>query len=126
MLLNKFFDLFKLDDGINLERRKVVKTAGALAALSFVSIPTVELLLEKTKNIQAQLDNCLLENQILYLKEPLIIGFSNTIIRNCTFIAMNDMPYMVKVSKNVNSCRITDCNFKSKNYAASIALKFDS
>jgi len=109
----KSFLLF--EDGIDLTRRKFIKDAGSLAALTVVALNAPSLL--KVKELQAQILEGRVYGQTFYLTEPIIIDLPNVIINDCTFIAVEPIPYMVRILGNANNCMIKNSRFESKGLA---------
>jgi len=114
-MFKKLKSLFKFEDGIDLTRRKFIKDAGSLAALTVVALNAPSLL--KVKEIQAQILEGRVYGQTFYLTEPIIIDLPNVIIDDCTFIAAEPMPYMVRILGNANNCMIKNSRFESKGLA---------
>ena len=97
------------DTGFDPSRRRVIKGASALAALTVLpgSIATIN----TYQDIKNQFASGLVENQTFYIDEPIEIDFSNVEIRNCRFIATKELPYMIKVNNGVSGIVIRDCIF---------------
>ena len=114
-IFKKLSSLFTFEDGLDLSRRKFIKDAGSLAALTVAALNAPSLL--KVKELQAQILEGRVYGQTFYLTEPIIIDLPNVVIDNCTFIAVNPMPYMLKMTENANHCAIQNCMFQSDNLA---------
>ena len=110
-MINWFKSLFTLDESPDLSRRKFIRDAASLAALTVVASQVPSLL--KYNELKAQLASGLIENQTFYLTEPVIIDLPNTVIRNCYFVAQNPMPYMIKLASNAHHCLLENCHLSS-------------
>lgn len=108
-MLNKLKKIFSFDD-IDLSRRKFIKDAGSLAALTVVGLTAPSLL--KVNELQAQINSGRISGQTFYLTEPIIIDLPNVIIDNCTFIEVKPIPYMLELTDNANNCVIQYCTFE--------------
>lgn len=108
-IVNKFKKLFTLEDGPDLSRRKFIRDAGALAALTVVATSLPSLL--KQQEIQRQVLSGLVENQTFYIDETIFIEIDNLVIRNCTFIASKPLDPMIHVRAEVKGLIITHCIF---------------
>ena len=95
--------------GFNPSRRRVIKGAAALAALTVLpgSIATIN----AYQDLKNQLASGLVVNQTFYIDEPIEIAFNNVEIRNCTFISIKELPYIFKVADDVEGTVITGCIF---------------
>jgi len=114
-VFKKLKSFLSFEDSIDLTRRKFITDAASLAALTVVALNAPSLL--KVKEIQSQLEGGRVFGQTFYLTEPIIIDLPNTIIDNCTFIAVEAMPYMVHITKNAKQCVIKNSRFEAKNLA---------
>lgn len=107
-------------ENIDVSRRRLIKGVGSLAALTVVAsaIPSVVKALE----LKEQLKLGVIENQTFYVYEPIVIDLPNTIIRNCYFIVMDYVDYVVKIGPNATGCHISDSYFEAGNKAACLIL----
>jgi hypothetical protein len=123
MILDKLKKFFKLDGDVDLSRRRVIKTVGALAALTAVggAVP----LLSKVNELKKQIVDGQVYGQTFYLTEPIIIDIPNVIISNCEFIAVEPMPYMLQFKEGANNCLIKDCHFNANNMITSAIIKIE-
>jgi len=112
-IFDKLKNAFTISDDIDLSRRRVIKTVGALAALTAVggAVP----LLSKVNELKQQIIDGQVYGQTFYITEPVVIDIPNVVISNCKFIAVNDMQYMLELGENARHCLIKDCDFHQKN-----------
>jgi hypothetical protein len=110
-ILEKFNNYFISDNDVDLSKRKVIKTAGALAALTIIGAVTPRLLKAATLTIQDQINSGLIENQTFYLTKTIYIDIPNVMIRNCKFIAKAKMENMIELGSNANSTLIQHSHF---------------
>ena len=106
----KLIRLFKRKvkiDKPDLSRRKFIRNAGALAALTVVATQAPSLL--KYKDIKAQIRRGLIENQTFYLTETIVIDLPNVVFRNCKFTAVKEMEFMFDLK--YTSCVLDNCSF---------------
>ena len=107
---NKFNSVF--NDGPDLSRRKFIKDAASLAALTVVAshIPSIA----KYNEIRDQIAAGIVENQTFYLTETVVIDIPNVVIRNCNFIAVEPMNYMFELGQNAHDCLVSSCSFDTR------------
>lgn len=111
---NKLKSLFSLSDGVDTSRRKFIKDAGALAALTVVAANTPSWL--KVRELKAQIASGRVIGQTLYLYEPVVIDLPNVVFENCRFVAMADMPYMMETTERARDFRVQNCFFDGNDY----------
>ena len=114
-MINKLKKIFLFDDEFDASRRRFIKTAGALAALTVV-VGTVPSLL-KIKSIEKQIASGIIEGEIFYIDRTVIIDIPNVIIRNCEFIATAPMDYMLDFGPNTTKTIMTNCHLNGKDFA---------
>jgi hypothetical protein len=103
MMLEKLKKLFNPDDKQpDMSRRKFIKTASALAALTVAAVNVPSLL--KIREIEEQIASGRVVGQTFYLTEPVVIDIPNVVIDQCNFVAVEKMDYMVKI--NARNCVI--------------------
>jgi len=112
MLIKALKSLFKFEDGIDLSRRKVIKGAAALAALTVVGINIPSLL--KVKEIEEQLAGGRVYGQTFYLTETIVIDIPNVVIDNCKFIAEIPLSPMIYLKEGAHNCVIQNSSFTNK------------
>lgn len=117
-----FKKLFDFKDGEDLSRRKFIKDAASLAALTVVATAIPSVL--KVKEIQDQINSGTVIGQTFYLDEPIVIDIDNVLISNCTFIATKPMPYMIKAG-NVKNLHISHCSFDFGGNKIGAGMQFD-
>ena len=91
-----------------MDRRGFIKSALGLAALTVAGVNAPSLLAQRS--IQEQVSSGLVENQIFYIDEPIVIDIDNVKIRNCRFIVNTDLPNVITVLSE--SFQITNCDFE--------------
>lgn len=123
MTLGKIKKFFSVENATDLSRRKFIRDAGALAALTVVATSMPSLL--KVKEIQEQVLSGLVENQTFYIDETIFIEIDNVAIRNCTFIASKPLNPMLHVSGKISGFEITGCTFNNQPSKDSLAIRFD-
>lgn len=94
-------------DGKDLGRRKFIKDAAGLAALTVVAgaIPSI-LVVDELKR---QIESGVVRDQIFYISETVVIDIPNVKIVGCKFIATAPMKYMIEMGVNAKQCLLMDC-----------------
>jgi len=123
MRLKKIKEYFSFNDEIDLSRRKVIKTAAGLAALTVVGFASPNILKIKELHISQQIKNGTIECQVFYLTEPIIIDIPNVIIQDCYFEAIRPMEYMLHIGSKASYTITKDCHFNS-NLLSKISISF--
>lgn len=113
-----------IDGDVDTSKRKVIKTAAGLAALTVVAKTSINILEDKTKTIQEKIDSGLISGEHFYLYEPIIIDIPNVKIMGCMFEAVAMMPYMLKFGPNATNTLVTSCVFE-RNGLTDICIKIE-
>lgn len=102
--------IFTSDGEVDVSRRRFIKGAASLAALTVVStaLPSVRVY----ETLKEQIATGLVTDQTFYIDEPIVIDMNNIIIRNCKFIATRPLDYFLEI-KGSSRFVITDCQFQS-------------
>jgi hypothetical protein len=113
-MLKKIKSLFKQgnQEGVDLSRRRFIRDAGALAALTVAAGSVPSLL--KLKSIEEQISSGYVSGQTFYINEPIVIDFPNVTIDQCKFIATAPMDYMVQIGPNAKDCMIKNSYFETR------------
>lgn len=127
MILGKIKKFLSVDNATDLSRRKFVRDAGALAALTVVgtSLPSLLKVKDKVKEIEEQILSGIVENQTFYIDETIFIEIDNLVIRNCTFIASKPLNPMIYAGK-VSGLTIEYCKFNNQSSKDSQAIMFEN
>ena len=97
---SKIKNLLSFDE-IDHSRRKVIKDAAGLAALTVIATQAPLLLKpEKINELRKQIEAGYVHDQTFYIYEPVVLDIDNVIIDNCKFIAMAPMDYMFYIKAN--------------------------
>lgn len=113
-LKSKIKQFFTPKDGENLSRRKFIKDASSLAALTVVAGVAPSLIV--VQDLKAQIASGAVQGQTFYLYEPAVIDIPGVIIADCEFIAMAPMPYMIKLGPNAKKCMLKDSFIDRNNH----------
>lgn len=109
-MLNKLKEFFTPKDiPIDVSRRKFIRDAGALAALTVVATQVPSLL--KVKELQEQIASGRVFGQTFYLTEPVVIDLPGVIIEQCYFRSSKPMSCMLHLTDKAEDCIIRDCSF---------------
>ncbi len=104
-MIDKLKKLFKPDyQQPDMSRRKFIRTASALAALTVAAVNVPSLL--KIKEIEEQIASGRVVGQTFYISETVVIDIPNVVIDQCTFIATAPMDYMIEFRGGANNCTI--------------------
>lgn len=122
-MIKKLKEFFRVEDGPDLSRRKFIKGAASLAALTAVAttLPSIS----KFKEIQEQLLSGVVENQAFYIYEPVVIDLPNTVVRNCRFVACADMPNMITIKDSAKQCRLEDCHIDDGGFTMDACVRVE-
>lgn len=97
---SKIKNLLSFDE-IDHSRRKFIKDAAGLAALTVIATQAPLLLKpEKINELRKQIEAGYVHDQTFYIYEPVVLDIDNVIIDNCKFIAMAPMDYMFYIKAN--------------------------
>lgn len=98
---------------MTISRRGFIKGLAALAAVAIAPSITEEALVKKEhKRLLALMNTGLIENEIFYLEDTLIIqNIDNLIIRNCTFKFPKGFRDACLDISNTTGIQIIDCIF---------------
>jgi hypothetical protein len=113
---------YLLGEDVDVGRRKFIRTAAELTALTVVASVMPSAL--KAMEIKDQIASGEVYGQVFYISEPVVIDL-DVDIRNCRFIAVNDMEFMMEITAD-SRVSIDSCEFDSSRYniGACISLKY--
>ena len=122
-MVNKLKELFTGGADTDLSRRKFIRGAASLAALTVVAGSVPSLL--KVKSIQDKIASGRIFSEVFYLTEGIVIDIPNVIIENCKFIITCDMDYAITLSKNANNTVVRDVYIDGGNHNIKAAFNVE-
>jgi len=106
------------NEEVNLSRRKFIKTASALAALTVAAVNVPSLL--KIREIEEQIASGRVFGQTFYISETIVIDIPDVVIDQCEFIAVAPMEYMMEFGSNARNCRVQNSKFEAKGLVGTV------
>lgn len=84
-----------LNPEMDLSKRKFIKTAAGLAALTVIGVKLSSI--AKIAEIEEQIKSGVVTGQTFYLDKTLVIDIPDVVIVNCKFVAVKPMDVMISV-----------------------------
>ena len=105
----------KLNPPVDESKRKFIRNAAGLAALTAAASVSPAILLEKEREIDRMIRSGLVSGQTFYIDDPVVISIDNVRIENCKFVATRPMDHILEV-ESVNKLIIRNCVFITDDY----------
>jgi hypothetical protein len=101
---------------MGMSRRGFLKSLACLAGAAAVANIGLRISTETdAERLARKVASGIVENEVFHLYEPVdLAGFSNLVIRNCRFVYLCEVPYMVYMNNKSSNVLVDNCHFETR------------